>query len=114
MKEAIAAENHNLVRRGTFKVVMCAEILPNVSVLTARFMLAIKHKITREVRFKARCVVGGHRDRRKSFLVHGSQTVQPISVRVLVALSAIFNFKIWSTDVKLAYLQADEPMQRKV
>ena len=46
--------------------------------------------------------------------MHGSQTLQPISVRILVALAAMFDFKIWSTDVKLAYLQAYEPLQRKV
>ena len=65
MKEAIADEIRDLVRRGTFKVVMRAEIPQNANVLTARFVLAIKHKITREVRFKARYVVGGNRDRLK-------------------------------------------------
>ena len=94
MKEPISAEIRDLVRRGTFKVVTRAEIPRNANLLSARFVLAIKHKITGEVRFKARYVVAGHRDRLKSFLVLGSQTRQPISVRILVALAAIFNFKI--------------------
>ena len=59
MKEAIAVEIRDLVRRGTFKVVMREEIPPNANVLTARFVLAIKHKISCEVRFKAIYVIGG-------------------------------------------------------
>ena len=41
MKEAIAAEIRDLVRSGTFKVDMRAEIPPSAGVLTARFVLAI-------------------------------------------------------------------------
>ena len=75
MKKAIAAEIRDLMSRGTFKVVMRAEISPNANVLTARLVLEIKHKNTARVRFKARYVIGGHRDRLKAFLVHGSQTL---------------------------------------
>ena len=77
-----------------------AEIPPNASVLTARFVLAIKHKISDEVRFKPRYATRGDCDRLKAFLVHDLQMLLLISVRVLVALAAIFNFKIWFIDVK--------------
>ena len=59
-------------------------------------------------------MVGDHRERLKLILVHGPQTLQLISVRMLVAFSAIFNFKILLIDVKLAYLSAYEPLQRKM
>ena len=72
---------------------MRAEIPPNANVIPARFVLAIKHKITGEVRFKAKYFIRGHRDRLKAFLVHGSQTLQAISVRMLLAPAVIFNFK---------------------
>ena len=72
---------------------MRAEIQPSANVLKDRFKLAIKHKIIGEVRFKAGYVIGGHHDRLKAFFVHVSQTLQTISVRVLVALAAVFNFK---------------------
>ena len=39
MKEGIAAEIYDLVRTGTFKVFMRAEIPPKANVLTARFVL---------------------------------------------------------------------------
>ena len=114
IKETIAAKIPDLARKGTFKVVMHAIIPPNANMLTARFVIAIKHKITVEVRFKAKHVIGGHHDRLKAFLVHGSQMLQQIGFRVLVALAVTFNLKTWSVDVKLAYLQAEEPMQRRM
>ena len=58
MMEAMAAEIRDLFRRGTFKTVMRAETPPNASVLIARVLLEIKHKITGDVRFKARNVIG--------------------------------------------------------
>ena len=36
IQEAISSEAHDLVRRGTIKVVTCAKILLNANVLTAR------------------------------------------------------------------------------
>ena len=111
MTEEISAEIRDFVRWSTFKVVMRAETPPYASVLTARSVLTVKNKITGDVRFKESYVVRGHRHRLDLFLVHASKSVQSASVRVLVALFAISNFKIWSTDVKLAYLQADEPLQ---
>ena len=46
--------------------------------------------------------------------MHDSQTVHSSSIRILVALAAIFDFTVWSSDVKLAYLQSKEPMNRRV
>ena len=57
MKEARAAEIRDLVRRGTFKILLPTEIPPNANMLAARFVLAIKHKITGEVKFKATFVI---------------------------------------------------------
>ena len=59
LREAISAEIRDLVHKGTLKVVIYAEISPSANVLTARFVLAIKHKITAEVRFKARYAIEG-------------------------------------------------------
>ena len=93
---------------------MRAEIPLNANAPTARFAQAIKHKITWEVRLKARHVLGNNRDSLKSFLLHGPKTLRPISVSILTALAEISYFKIWSTDVKCAYLQAEDQLQRKI
>ena len=50
----------------------------------------------------------------KHFMVHGAQTLQASSVRILIALASVFHFRIQSTDIKLAYLQSTGPLRRRV
>ena len=114
MQKAILAEVRDLLRRGTFKVVLKEELPDGANALTARFVLAIKSTVDGKVKYKARYVMGGHRDRLKNFLVHDAQTVSPSSTRLFLCLSAMFDFKIWSFDVKLAYLQSEGTMPRDV
>jgi hypothetical protein len=40
-----------------------------------------------------------------SLLVHNFTTVRQSSTRLIMALAATFGFRIWSQDVKQAYLQ---------
>ena len=47
-------------------------------------------------------------------MVHGIQTIQPSSARLLLTLTNAFAFDIWSTDVKLAYLQSSAPLKQRV
>ena len=82
--------------------------------VTARFVLGIKSNADGEIKYKARYVIGGHRDCFKHCMVHGDQNVQPSSARLLLALAMAYDFNVWSTDVKLAYLQSSEPLERKI
>ena len=71
------------------------EELPNgANALTARFVLAIKSNTDGQVKYKARYVIGGHRDELKQYLVHGAQTLQASSARLLLALAAIHGFDV--------------------
>lgn len=110
------AEILSLIDRGTFSIVLRPEDSrsPKPNILPSRFVLAIKHKDTGETKLKARFVVGGHRDREKRELVHVSNTVKHSSLRLLVAVAAIFGFDLWSMDVRQAYLQAATPLLRDV
>ena len=91
-----------------------SELPDGANILTARFVLAIKSNADGEVKYKARYVVGGHRDSMKHYLVHGAQTLQASSVRLLLALAAALDFGVWSSDVKFAYLQSSEPLLRRI
>ena len=77
-------------------------------------MLVIKSEAKGKAIFKDCYVIGGQKDSLKSYLVHGSQTLHIASIRLLLELASILRFKVWSTDVKLAYLQSSVPLERKI
>ena len=66
------------------------------------------------MKYKIRYAIGGHRDSIKSYLVHGSQTLQESSARLLLALAPMFRFNVWSSVVKSAYLQSSELLMHRV
>ena len=88
MAAAIKEEVRDLLRRGTFKVILSEEIPDVANVLTARYVLAIKSKADGSIKFKTRYVIGGHKDILKHYLVHGAHTLWTQSVRVMIALAA--------------------------
>ena len=103
-----------LIERGTFRITLTEEITdepPNI--LPCRFVLAIKHNDGTEI-FKARFVIGGHKDREKAAMVHQSYNLKQSSVKILLALATILGFDVWDLDVKQAYLQSGSKLQRKV
>ena len=114
MKTAMLNEIKDLLHRGTFKVIFEEELPDGANDLTARFVLAIKSNAHGLIKYEERYVIGGHRDILKHYLVHGAQTLQPSSVRLLFALASAYDFDIWSSDVKIAYLQSTEPLTHPV
>ena len=107
-------EVQDLLKRGTFNVILKEELPDGANALTARFVLAIKSNADGEIKFRARYVMGAHRDKLKHFLVHGAQIVQPSLTRLLFAFFSAHGFIIWHSDVNLGYLQCSEPLERRV
>lgn len=89
MTDAIRALVKGLLQRGTFKIILREEIPPDGNVMPGRFFLAIKSTEDGEVKFKERYVIGGHREKQKNVMVHTSRTMQPASIRLLLALTEI-------------------------
>lgn len=114
MELAKRKEVLNLIKRGAFEVVLIDDIPKDANLLPGRFVLAIKSKSTGEILFKARYVIGGHRDKYKALIVHASCTIQPSSIRLLLALAKMLDFDIWTADARQAFLQAFLPIGREV
>ena len=108
------SEVRDLLKRGSFKVILKEELPDGANALTARFVLAIKSNADGEIQYKARYVIGGHRDRLKHYMVHGAQTLQASFARLLLVLATAHEFKAWTSDVNLAYLQSSKPLERRV
>ena len=92
--EAKKKEMRNLLGSGTFKVIPKQDIPSDANIIPGRFVLAIKSTEDGEVKFKARYVIGDHRDKDKNLTVHTATTLQPQSIRLLLALSNMHDFDI--------------------
>jgi Reverse transcriptase (RNA-dependent DNA polymerase) len=95
-----------LIERGTWKVVVQDEMPENPNIMGGRFVLTIKDSGTSKEIHKARYVVQSFRDKKKTSLVHEAPTSKQQSAKLLIGLAAIFGYRIFSTDVTQAYLQA--------
>ena len=92
MSQAKRDEIKRLLQRGTFSIILREEVPKDANILPDRLFLALKSADDGQVNFKARYVVGGHRDRMKGPMVHTAATLQPQSIRLLLALAPIHGF----------------------
>ena len=107
-------EIEGLLKRGSYVVVGKDEIPPDATVLKSRVRNSIKTKPDGSENFKTRLVIQGHKEPGKNQIVKEAPTVLRSSVRLILILCAVFEFKLWSRDVKQALIQSDYPLQRSL
>lgn len=91
--------------KGAFRFVDGEKIPPNASILSGRFVLALKTVGTKGETHKARIIVQEYKDAEKNMVVHSSTNLNQQSIRLVVSLAAIFEFRLWTQDTSQAYLQ---------
>ena len=89
---------------------LITEIQDSASLITARLFLAIKPDEDQEERYKVRYVAIGHLHIMKDYLVHGEQTIQCVSVGIILVDAKIRCFHIRVVDVKLIHFQSERPL----
>jgi hypothetical protein len=66
----------------------------NPNIMGGRFVLAIKDSGTNKEIYKARYVVQGFRDKKKTNFVHDTYTSKQQSTKLLIGLATIFGYRI--------------------
>lgn len=93
-------EIRTILERGTFKLIFREETSLDANILRDRFVLAFKSTGDGQEKFKARYVLSGLLARYKHVTEHCAKTLQPQSVRVLLSGAKIFDFTVWTSDVR--------------
>lgn len=110
IKKDIKDEWQGLMKRGCSKVVKKFKLPHNANVLPCKYALVIKYYEHDGQRYRAHFVLGVNHVRRKAFITHKSQTVQPSSTCILLSCSDMNDFKLWSEDAPQVYTQSEEPL----
>lgn len=63
---------------------------------------------------KARLVIMGHMDPDKPLVVNEAPTVWKSSIRLFLTFSRAYQFSLWTRDVKQAYVQSKDKLQREL
>jgi Reverse transcriptase (RNA-dependent DNA polymerase) len=111
---AITEEIQGLLDRGTFELVLADSIPKNANIMGTRIVLALKNFSTPEESVKARLVVQGCGDRDGAKIVSEAPTVSHFAVRLLITVSVIMNWDLWSKDARQAFLQSKSGLSRRV
>lgn len=107
-------EIEGLRKREVWTVVKKKDVPIGSNVIGGRFVLSFKAFDTPEQHPKARFVAQGHNDRDKSNIVHDTATIRPTSIRLIISVSVIRQFRIFSHDVTQAYVQSKDKLTRMI
>lgn len=77
MTAAKKEEMSNVFRSGTCKIMLKEEVPADGNVLSGRFVLSINSSEDGIIKYKARYVIGEHRDKFKDMMVYSNSALEP-------------------------------------
>jgi hypothetical protein len=104
---AISKEIEGLMKREVFETVDATSVPPGSNVMGSKFHLVIKNSGMKNQTFKARLVIFGNTDSQKHQILSEAPTVGQLSIRILIYISVIKSWPLWSRDVRQAFLQSE-------
>jgi Reverse transcriptase (RNA-dependent DNA polymerase) len=97
-----------------FELVLADSVPRDANIMGTRIVLAVKNFATPEESVKGRLVVQGCGDRDGANIVSEAPTVSHLSVRLLITISVIMHWSLWSKDARQAFLQSKSCLSRRV
>lgn len=103
-----------LLKRKTFIKPYEKDSPAGPKILGGIFVLASKHVRAPDEMHGARSVVRGYVDRDRNMLVHGTANIQQQTIRIIVSIDSLMNYRLWTQDVAHAYFQGTRTLSRDV
>ena len=110
--ESSREEAQGLLDRGTYVVVSEEDVPPGSTIPRSRVIHPIKKDLNSKEKFKTRLVIQGHLDPEKRRVVNEAPTILRSSSRIILSIAESLEFQLWSRDVKQAFLQSEDKLQR--
>ena len=91
------------IEKCTFKVVLREDAYENTDIIPSRFFVTIQNEGINEEILKARFALGENIEKDKKSIVQNATTLKQYSVRILLALAAIYRLDKWIISINKAY-----------
>jgi hypothetical protein len=105
--EAVENEIAGLIEQQALENFLQDDVPDGSNALGTLVVLAIKHFGTSDALFKTRMVIQRHFDLEAPTIVSDSASVASFANQILLDVSLIYNWDVWSVDAKQAFFQPD-------
>jgi hypothetical protein len=110
--ESRRKEINGLLERQVFELTTISEVPKDVRIFNSRFVDEIKHPGTPQAYEKSRLVVQAYNDHEKTLVLTQAPTIQRMSQRIILAIAASTNHRLYLRDITQAYTQSKSPLNR--
>jgi hypothetical protein len=103
----------DLLEKRVFELIIIDAVLRNVRIFNSRFVDEIKHSDIADVYEKSRLMIQAYNDHDKTLVLIQSSTIQRMSQRIILVLTAIIKHNLYLRDITQAYVQSKTSLNRQ-